>query len=70
VTNSQGTEQAAGIVLDPTELRSWSWCTVAEVHERMRPLVARRIEASLHAVGTGETVYLESGYPVVMKPTA
>lgn len=61
-------EQTAAIVLDPAELRSWSWCTVAEVHERMRPLVARRIEASLAAIASGETLYMEDGYPVGSKP--
>jgi ADP-ribose pyrophosphatase YjhB (NUDIX family) len=61
-------EQTAAIVLDPTELNSWSWCTVAEVHERMRPLVARRIEAVLGAITSGATLYMENGYPAGSKP--
>lgn len=62
-------EQTAAIVLDSTELKSWSWCTVAEVRERMRPLVARRIEATLGAIASGATLYMENGYPVGTKPT-
>ncbi|WP_205326981.1 NUDIX hydrolase [Glycomyces sp. YM15] len=62
-------EQTDAIILDATEIESWSWCTVEEVHERMRSLVARRIEASLTAIATGETLYMENGYPVGSKPT-
>jgi ADP-ribose pyrophosphatase YjhB (NUDIX family) len=62
-------EQTDAIVLDRSEIESWSWCTIEEVHERMRPLVARRIEASLTAIATGESLYLENGYPVGSKPS-
>lgn len=61
-------EQTDAIVLDLREIASWSWCTVAEVRNRMRPLVARRIEAALRATRSGETLYLENGYPVGSKP--
>lgn len=63
-------EQTAAIVLDPAELKSWSWCTVEEAYELLRPLVARRIEASLKAIAadTAETLYMENGYPVGSKP--
>jgi hypothetical protein len=62
-------EQAAAIQLADEELRSWAWCTVDQVHERMRPLVARRIEAALSAIADGGVVELENGYPVGVKPT-
>ncbi|WP_081687813.1 NUDIX domain-containing protein [Glycomyces tenuis] len=56
--------RAESIRLPADELGSWEWCTIPQAHERMRPLVARRIEAALAAVETGTTVYLEAGYPV------
>lgn len=62
-------EQAAAIQLADGELRSWAWCTVDQMHERMRPLVARRIEAALGAIADGGVVELENGYPVGVKPT-
>lgn len=62
-------EQAVAIQLADGELRSWAWCTVDQVHERMRPLVARRIEAALSAIADGGVVELENGYPVGVKPT-
>ena len=62
-------EQTAAIQLADGELRSWAWCTVDQVHERMRPLVARRIEAALGAIADGGVVELENGYPVGVKPT-
>lgn len=62
-------QQAASIRLADDELRSWAWCTVEVVHERMRPLVARRIEAALGAIREGRVVELENGYPVGTKPT-
>lgn len=57
-------EQAGSIRLAADELRSWQWCTPAEVRERMRPLTARRIEAALAAIRTGEVAELEDGRPV------
>ncbi|RPF21087.1 ADP-ribose pyrophosphatase YjhB (NUDIX family) [Myceligenerans xiligouense] len=63
-------EQAAAIQLPHEELRSWAWCTVDQVHERMRPLVARRIEAALDAIADGGVVELENGYAVGVKPIA
>lgn len=62
-------EQAAAIQLPDGELQSWAWCTVEEVHERMRPLVARRIEAALGGIADGGVAELENGYPVGVKPT-
>jgi 8-oxo-dGTP pyrophosphatase MutT (NUDIX family) len=62
-------EQTASIRLADGELRSWAWCTVEQAHERMRPLVARRIEAALAAIREGGVVELENGYPVGVKPT-
>ena len=57
-------EQTGAIRLAADELRSWRWCTPAEVRERMRPLVARRIQAALAAIRTGEVAELENGRPV------
>jgi 8-oxo-dGTP pyrophosphatase MutT (NUDIX family) len=57
-------DQVESIVLDSTELRSWSWCSISEVQVRMRDLVARRIVFSLKAIDEGATLYLESGFPV------
>ncbi|WP_369372334.1 NUDIX domain-containing protein [Promicromonospora sp. Populi] len=62
-------EQVAAIHLADEELRSWAWCTVDQVHERMRPLVARRIEAALGAIRDGGVVELENGYSVSTKLT-
>ncbi|GAA1854697.1 NUDIX hydrolase [Myceligenerans crystallogenes] len=61
-------QQAASICLADDELRSWAWCTVVQVRERMRPLVARRVEAALGAIAGGGVVELENGYPVGVKP--
>lgn len=61
-------EQTETITLDARELRSWSWCTVAEAHERMRDLVARRVERSLKAIESGAFLEMENGYPVGTKP--
>ncbi|QSB06647.1 NUDIX domain-containing protein [Natronoglycomyces albus] len=57
-------EQASGIALATQELRSWQWCTIEQARERMRPLVARRIEATLSAQATNALVELENGYPI------
>ncbi|WP_026922177.1 NUDIX domain-containing protein [Glycomyces arizonensis] len=56
--------RAESIRLPADELSSWEWCTIPQAHERMRPLVARRIESALAAAETGATAYLEAGYPV------
>lgn len=61
-------DHVASISLASDELRSWGWYTVADVYELMRPLVARRIEVSLAAIKTGETVYLENGFPASAVP--
>ncbi|WP_100444832.1 NUDIX domain-containing protein [Glycomyces xiaoerkulensis] len=57
-------ELTSTIALAADELRSWRWCTIPQVHERMRPLVARRIESALAALESGVTAYLEAGHPV------
>ncbi|MBA8806363.1 NUDIX hydrolase [Promicromonospora sukumoe] len=61
-------EQTDTIRLAEGELKSWAWCTVEQVHQRMRPMVARRIEAALGAITDGGLVELENGYPVGVKP--
>ncbi|WP_198012418.1 NUDIX domain-containing protein [Promicromonospora sukumoe] len=61
-------QQTAAIRLPEDELRSWSWCTVDEARERMRPLVARRIAAALHAITNGGVAELENGHPVAVPP--
>lgn len=62
-------ERAETIRLADDELKSWAWCTVEQIRERMRPLVARRLEAALGAIAGGRVVELENGYPVGAKPT-
>jgi 8-oxo-dGTP pyrophosphatase MutT (NUDIX family) len=56
-------EETSKIRFAADELRSWAWCTPAQVRERMRPLVARRIGAALEALGRGDVAELENGYP-------
>jgi hypothetical protein len=56
-------EYIAAIRLAPDELNSWAWCTTAEVRQRMRPLVARRVQAALRALTRGGVVELRCGHP-------
>ncbi|GAA3256816.1 NUDIX domain-containing protein [Dactylosporangium siamense] len=53
------------IRLPADELRSWAWCTAAEAHERLSPLLARRTAAALRAAVDGVTAYLENGNRLV-----
>jgi ADP-ribose pyrophosphatase YjhB (NUDIX family) len=57
-------EQTNEITLDHHEIESWAWCPVEEIHTRMRPIVARRITASLTAITTNAFLYLENGHPI------
>jgi 8-oxo-dGTP pyrophosphatase MutT (NUDIX family) len=59
-----GPSATAGIQLPPDELRSWAWCTPAETSQRASGLLTRRVAASLQALHTGATMYLENGDPV------
>jgi 8-oxo-dGTP diphosphatase len=56
--------QTAEIVVPPEELAGWAWCTLAEAHERLSDLLARRVEAALRARSDHNTAYLESGHRV------
>ncbi len=52
----------ADIVLQDEEIRSFAWCTPADV-ERLTPArVARRFAAALTALAEGTTLYLEDGH--------
>jgi 8-oxo-dGTP diphosphatase len=52
----------ADIVLQEEEIRSYAWCTPADV-ERLTPTrVARRLAAALVALAEGSTLYLEDGH--------
>jgi 8-oxo-dGTP diphosphatase len=55
----------AGIHLPPDELRSWAWCTEAEIEQRMPGLLARRVIAALNAKAEGTMFELENGFHVV-----
>jgi 8-oxo-dGTP diphosphatase len=57
--------QTSQIQLPPEELKSWAWCTPAEVWQRMTPLLARRVQAALDCRSGGGTAYLEFGRRVV-----
>lgn len=56
--------QTEQITLPEQELRSWAWCTIAQVQQRASDLLARRIVAALHAQADTTTRYLEVGHPV------
>jgi 8-oxo-dGTP pyrophosphatase MutT (NUDIX family) len=57
--------QTSQIQVPPEELRSWAWCTPAEVRQRMTPLLASRVNAALDCRSDGSTAYLEFGRRVV-----
>lgn len=59
-------EQTNAITLPPKELRSWAWCTIPQARERLRPLLARRLEAALNAQETGTTTELENGNTITI----
>lgn len=50
------------IRLPAEELRSWAWCDQQQAHQRLSPLLARRLTAALQARADGTTAYLENGY--------
>lgn len=50
--------------LPPDELRSWAWCTEAEIEQRMSGLLARRVIAALRAKAEGVMFELENGFHV------
>jgi 8-oxo-dGTP diphosphatase len=52
----------ADIQLPPEELRSWAWCTEAEISQRMSQLLARRVVAALRAKTQGILFELENGF--------
>ncbi|HWS35603.1 MAG TPA: NUDIX hydrolase [Actinoplanes sp.] len=51
----------SAVTLPAAELRSWAWCTGAEAHDRLIPLLARRVTAALRARDDGSSLYLEDG---------
>jgi 8-oxo-dGTP diphosphatase len=51
----------AQISLNRGELRSWAWSTMAEADDRLSPLLARRVRASVQAAAERATAYLENG---------
>jgi 8-oxo-dGTP diphosphatase len=57
-------EQVAGIQLQAEELHAFEFVGLDQVHERLIPLLARRVQACMAARERGETVYLENGVPV------
>jgi len=59
-----GPAQTEQIRLPQQELRSWAWCTIAEIRQRASDLLARRIIAAVHAQADATTRYLEAGHPV------
>jgi ADP-ribose pyrophosphatase YjhB (NUDIX family) len=61
--------QTRSITLAADELRSWAWCAAAEIEQRMRPIVARRVLAARAAADSGNTAELENGHPVKTDPT-
>jgi len=59
-------DQAAAIILQEEELRSWAWCHDREV-AKLSPdvLAARRVATSRRARGEGAPAYLEDGFAVM-----
>ena len=53
------------VQLPPDELRSWAWCTEAEIEQRTSGLLARRVIAALHAKAEGVMFELENGFHVI-----
>jgi 8-oxo-dGTP diphosphatase len=56
-------EDIERITVPPEELRGWRFCTEQEAKERLPPLLARRVAASVIARSTGQVAYLEDGRP-------
>ncbi len=55
---------AANIVLQAEELRSWRWCDPSAIHERATPFMARRLDAATKAIADGGVLELEDGHVV------
>ncbi len=54
-------EQAAGLTLQESELRSWRFVTPDEAVTLTPPSLARRLQAALSAVDQGQGEYLRYG---------
>jgi 8-oxo-dGTP pyrophosphatase MutT (NUDIX family) len=57
--------QIASIVLPPQELEAHCFVPLSEGLKILAPRLARRIDASLRAHASGETLYLEDGEPAL-----
>jgi 8-oxo-dGTP diphosphatase len=53
--------QSAQIRLQPDELQGWAWVPLAKLHERLSPLLTRRVTAAVDAKLHDTTAYLEYG---------
>jgi 8-oxo-dGTP pyrophosphatase MutT (NUDIX family) len=53
--------EVAGIGVQVDELRAWEFVPLADIGQRLSPLLARRVTACADACRRGETVYLEDG---------
>lgn len=53
----------AGLVLQPSEIRSVRLCTLTEAESLVTPLAHRRLSVAL-SLAPGETAYLENGYRI------
>lgn len=56
--------RVAAIQLQAEEIRAFEFVGLDQVHERLIPLLARRVQACMAARERGETVCLENGVPV------
>nr|WP_239138085.1 NUDIX hydrolase [Sphaerisporangium rufum] len=56
--------EAAAVRACDEELSAVAWSTRPEWTARLAPHMARRIDACMHAVETGRTVYLQYGRPL------
>lgn len=58
-------EQIAAVRLQAEELRGFEFVGLDQVHERLVPVLARRVQQCMAAREREETVYLENGVPVL-----
>ncbi|MEW1906595.1 NUDIX hydrolase [Streptomyces sp. NPDC086147] len=54
-------EQVGSIRLQEEELREYAFVDIGSVGELLLPVLARRVQACVHARAQGRTVYLENG---------
>jgi DNA-binding transcriptional MerR regulator/ADP-ribose pyrophosphatase YjhB (NUDIX family) len=54
-------EQSGAVILPPSELEDWAWCTEDELAERLPAHMLRRTQAAIQARVEGSTDYLENG---------